>query len=1073
MEERREYRYYAFISYSHKDSKWAVGLQNFLQRYRIPAVFRKEKSNLPKRVTPVFLDRTDLTGGGLADSLREELENSRYLILICSPRSAGSPWVNDEVRHFISLGRTDRIIPLIVDGEPGATDPDRECFPPALRELPREEEPLGISAVEYGRRGAFLRVLAALLQIRLDSVIARDAAYRRRQRALRGLAAALALGAGLFSWWYFAPHHSYFREVAYQWGKPVGVGPVSAQERPHLSTLYHFVTRRNRVERVEYVNSLLTPVEGESQSGMTTPISLFYYEDDGPFGPHPINRVEHYSAAGDMLYEEAYTGDLRAVDIVQPQRSSQFYLLSADRTLFGEAITRRTGAGLKSEITRYIQTYTEEGYLAAQMFMRDNRNRPAPDAGGIYGIAYEYNSRGLATAARYLDRDGSPMTSADGETGQEYRYDDAGVLMTALLRLGPDGAPRQAGDSFSEVVWDRDGYGNVTAVRYLNAQGKPTIPASQGYAGFESVLDDRGLAVSQISLGTDGKPMYDQLTGTVEARFAYDDLGRATRLAYFDAQGEPVCSDGVAVITLGYDEAGHIDLYRFFDTRGEPAPHREYGVYGRRYTFDCGGRVTLQESLDADEDLMTARDGAAVLRFTYDEDGMQLSQANFGPDGEPVPDEYGVWEYRYEYTDGNPTLTRYLDADGKPCIATGTGAAQVAQVYEDGLLRSSVYLDGDGARMENLSGYAEIRYEYDDSGREVRRTYHGVDGSRVISTYGFSTRTTAWDGRGLESVICYYDTVDALIPGDGDGSWPRHEYTYDAYGKGVEERFYTADGALGRVDTFAYDDRGNETFRESRDGAGTLRLFSGERYARRVSEHNERNHWTRSLEYGTDGQLLGETRWTYDERGDLLTAADYGPDGALLSLRRCEYDDRGDMVRVVCLDEDGSVVFSPDMGYAVMELEHDLFGNVTGRSYYDAQGREIAVRDNAACLYFQIVQEDSEAWEAGLREGDVLLRYNDWTLPAEGGELSGEGLSFADVFEEMETTGVTVAVARIEENGLAVHEFRLPAGTQGFALDLVDLSKGNYDLLYYTWLQWHMDQLRQQLDALQARQAAP
>jgi hypothetical protein len=50
--------------------------------------------------------------------------------------------VNEEIRHFKTLGRIDRIIAIIIDGEPNAADrekakagfrPDQECLPPALR----------------------------------------------------------------------------------------------------------------------------------------------------------------------------------------------------------------------------------------------------------------------------------------------------------------------------------------------------------------------------------------------------------------------------------------------------------------------------------------------------------------------------------------------------------------------------------------------------------------------------------------------------------------------------------------------------------------------------------------------------------------------------------------------------------------------------------------------------------------------------------------------------------------------------------------------------------------------------
>ena len=58
-------------------------------------------------------------------------------IVICSMASAKSHWVNEEIKAFKRLGRSDRIFSLIVDGEPYSTGKEGieqyECFPPALR----------------------------------------------------------------------------------------------------------------------------------------------------------------------------------------------------------------------------------------------------------------------------------------------------------------------------------------------------------------------------------------------------------------------------------------------------------------------------------------------------------------------------------------------------------------------------------------------------------------------------------------------------------------------------------------------------------------------------------------------------------------------------------------------------------------------------------------------------------------------------------------------------------------------------------------------------------------------------
>lgn len=84
-----EFDYYAFISYNHKDAKWARQLQQQLEHYRLPSALCKEQPELPKRITPVFLDSSDLVArSSLLESLRAKLDASNYLIVLCSPNSA-------------------------------------------------------------------------------------------------------------------------------------------------------------------------------------------------------------------------------------------------------------------------------------------------------------------------------------------------------------------------------------------------------------------------------------------------------------------------------------------------------------------------------------------------------------------------------------------------------------------------------------------------------------------------------------------------------------------------------------------------------------------------------------------------------------------------------------------------------------------------------------------------------------------------------------------------------------------------------------------------------------------------
>ena len=130
------FKYYAFISYSHKDKIIAKRLQRRLQSYHLPSGLRKANPAFPKKLSPVFLDESDLVpAGSLKTALQANLDRSQYLIVVCSPDSAKSVYVNDEVKYFIEGGKEDNIILLIVGGEPHARDPEEECFPGAVLEL--------------------------------------------------------------------------------------------------------------------------------------------------------------------------------------------------------------------------------------------------------------------------------------------------------------------------------------------------------------------------------------------------------------------------------------------------------------------------------------------------------------------------------------------------------------------------------------------------------------------------------------------------------------------------------------------------------------------------------------------------------------------------------------------------------------------------------------------------------------------------------------------------------------------------------------------------------------------------
>ncbi len=203
-------KYWAFISYSHRDTLWANWLHKSLESYRPPKQLvgtATPRGVVPKRLTPVFRDREELPSAtDLGALLNEALQRSGSQIVICSPQSAKSRWVNEEVLAFKRLGREDRIFCLIVGGEPNATDmPGREaeeCFPPALRfklgpdgelsNVPTEPIAADARPGKDGKSNAKLKLIAGLLGVGFDSLRRRE--QQRRNRRLFILACGAMAG---------------------------------------------------------------------------------------------------------------------------------------------------------------------------------------------------------------------------------------------------------------------------------------------------------------------------------------------------------------------------------------------------------------------------------------------------------------------------------------------------------------------------------------------------------------------------------------------------------------------------------------------------------------------------------------------------------------------------------------------------------------------------------------------------------------------------------------------------------------------------------------------------------------
>lgn len=203
--------YWAFISYSHNDEAWGRWLHRALETYRVPRNLVGKQTGagvIPRRLMPIFRDRDELPSSAeLAATINAALSQSRFQIVICSPHAASSRWVNEEIKTFKQLGREHRVLALIVDGAPNASEAAgsglAECFPRALRYRLDERGEIGARKAEVvaadarkgrdGRDNAKLKIIAGLLGVGFDELKQRERTRRRWQWVLRSVAAAAVI----------------------------------------------------------------------------------------------------------------------------------------------------------------------------------------------------------------------------------------------------------------------------------------------------------------------------------------------------------------------------------------------------------------------------------------------------------------------------------------------------------------------------------------------------------------------------------------------------------------------------------------------------------------------------------------------------------------------------------------------------------------------------------------------------------------------------------------------------------------------------------------------------------------
>ena len=729
MEIEHAYHYYAFISYNHRDEKVAKWLQARLEHYKLPAVARKEIGEDVK-IRPVFRYVSDLGVAVLREKIKQELEASKYLIVICSPHSAkpnvkGEHWVNDEVKRFSEMGRKDRIIPVIVDGVPG--DIERECFCPALAAA----EIAGVDFQKEKKLICLQKIVAKLLGLRPDILIQRylEEQKKRRKRLFLGILPALVLVGlvGLFAWDMTRPVSLYFADYVDCYGLPEGIYEVPKSDLRMRSSTYRFDYQgyywhgvhvaslprglfgvKRKLHRVVHVGPTDIPTNEYNEFRKHRPdIMEFVYDGANrlekkvlrkrgglDFVSGPITKKMHYANR-----KNAETG----ATIVNGHMwetfddENKFYFLQGNITQrkdsSSEARTRITHSDIKRD---------SDGHMTSIRFLSAPDMIPACDKDGVYGVAYELTSgigqgaTGRIKEQHFLDEKGDRKPDRYGVAVIKFEY--AGPYISSIeyndkargLVLGRAGFYR----SFLQY----DGYGNCTNEVLKNKYDKPVyrvlrdedmgkeLNGAQIWASCSYVFSN-GLMVARYAYQPDGELLQRKgLIATI--RWGYNELGDGNFIEYLDAKGKrTISADGFAIIRAESDRySGKTTSLRFFMEDGVTPAYNRDGVSGFDSVYDeKSGLIIEQRYYDGNGLLVPCKEGNSICRFNFDNSGRVIQEtyydactnicvpATLGGNVGSVKSEYpannGGVEKRLYFTDAN-CCTRAKSSKGVSGVFT-------------------------------------------------------------------------------------------------------------------------------------------------------------------------------------------------------------------------------------------------------------------------------------------------------------------------------------------------------------------------------------------------------------------
>lgn len=819
------YTYYVFISHTTKDEAWAKWLQWELEHFRIPEKVRDKYRGLPARIRPVFWYKNDLAGTQI-NCVKRELEQSKYMIVICSPTSAHKEWVNVEVGYFKDeLKRGDRIIPFIVDGDIKASDQEHICLPMPIRQLSGLDELRCVDVRKYGKHNALVNIVATLLNIRYDILL--DRIKREQQRRLVTYCTVFSfLAAVIFGFWdyFFHTKYDYFIDMEDCNGMPTGIIPIKDNDADNYYRLYRFEKRSGLLRRVVYVDC-----DGNPQDHTNTELADRPCIQELSYNNGELAAIACKNATNRTLYIMHLAKNKLAADLKDEDENqgANFIFSSTSVDQGKSAIQQSTFLDqfLKSpsKIARYIYERDEEGYIKRKLYARHNgENEIGMDANGISGFEYERDSLHRVVRIRFLDKNHQYRSNDKGVAGKKYNYDRYGNLTIAEY-VDQEGRLKYNEHHWARAIDTYDSNGYLLDERLFGADGEPCISV-QGYHRMTVSNDENREIRSYYDIHD--KPTYTFRFGQDPGGYAMtttikNKQGQVVEVLFQDANGN-LCNNQyrVAINKFEYNDNGLVSDIRNYGTDRQPCVNIS-GSFHEKFSYNSKGDITEISYYNSEEKAAHNILGIHKFKAIYDKNHRIIEIHAYNMENLPVVCYLfnGAAWLKFDYEGSSEWISEisFFGFDNKPTNTT-LGAKVCCERDRYGQITTYKYYNKNYKLNSNRNHCAIMKIEYNDLGLDTRHRFYDENNNPTL-LYGAFQINKFYTPTGQVEKICYCDTMQLLK--NGPDGWAMQVFNYkngvissiSFYGenkervevKGVHQYRYDIDDCGYTIDQCAYN----------------------------------------------------------------------------------------------------------------------------------------------------------------------------------------------------------------------------------------------------------------------------